>query len=97
MSKRPLPLTAAELQELARTCTTQMERRLLWEVSRLRKIALQAHELDTLLNDERMLGVDLQLTNVARALRAMLEVEPVVLEALERADLKDLRRKGLPV
>jgi hypothetical protein len=83
--------------QLARTCTTHMERRLLWEVSRLRRIALQAHELDILLNDERMLGADLQLTNVAKALRTMLEVEPVVLEAPERADLKYLRKKGVPV
>jgi len=35
-------------------------RRLFWEVSRLRKIALQAHELDILLTDERMPGRDVQ-------------------------------------
>lgn len=74
----------------------QTERHLLWEVSRLRKIALQAHELDILLTDERMLGQDTQLTRVAKALRDMLKDEPVIAEDLEKADDRKLRKAGIP-
>lgn len=81
---------------MARTCALQSERRLLWEVSRLRKIALQAHELDILLTDDRILSRDVQLVKVARALRAMLENEPVVAEQQERADYRKLRKSGVP-
>jgi hypothetical protein len=73
----------------------QTERRLLWEVSRLRKIALQAHELDILLTDEKMLGRDVQLTGVAKALRALLKDEPVIAEDLEKADIRKLRKAGM--
>jgi len=83
-SKRPLSFTAAELQEMAKTSTMQSERRLLWEVSRLRKIVLQAHELDILLTDEKMLNRDPQLAKVAGRLRELLKDEPVIAESIER-------------
>jgi hypothetical protein len=58
-SRKPLPLTVAELQEMNRTATGSTERRLLWEVHRLRKVALQPHELHILLTEDRLLGRDL--------------------------------------
>ena len=90
--KRLPPLTVAELQEMNRTATMQTERRLLWEVHRLRKIALQAHELDILLTDDRILSRNVELVKVARALRAMVENEPVVLEDQEKHDIRKLRK-----
>ena len=92
MTKRPAPLTVGELQEMNRTATMQTERRLLWEVHRLRKIALQAHELDILLTDERIFNWNVDLVKVARALRVMLENEPVVLEDQEKHDIRKLRK-----
>jgi hypothetical protein len=63
----------------------QTEHRPLWEVSRLRKITLQAHELDILLSDEKMLGRDVPLTGVAKALQELQKDEPVIAEDLEKA------------
>lgn len=82
---------------MAKNCARQSERRLLWEVSRLRKTALQAHELDILLTDEKMLNRDLDLAKVAGRLREMLKDEPVIAESKERHEtyLFQQRLKGL--
>ena len=55
---------------------------------------LQAYELDILLTDDWILSRDAQLVKVARALRMMLEAEPVIAEDLEEADYRKLRKAG---
>lgn len=85
VSKKPAPLTTAELEQMARTCNHERERRLLWEVSRIRAILRRADELEILVRDERKtLLLDRNLERVANALRADLEKEPFVREGWER-------------
>ena len=96
-TKRPSPLTTVELQEMARTCTMQRERLLLWEVSRLRRFVRRVDELEVLIRDERRPFMnDPKLQKLANAIRADLDHEPVILEERERheAYLNDQRMRG---
>lgn len=93
--KRPPPFTAAELQELNRTVNSQTGRRLLWEIHRLRDIALRAYTLQVLITEDRALGRDKELLRVLGPLREQLEKEPVVLEDQERANWRKLRKAGI--
>jgi hypothetical protein len=78
-----------ELQEMARSCTQERERRLLWEVSRIRAILRRADELEVMVRDEhKTLLLDKQLERVANALRADLEKEPAIIEDRERHQAK---------
>ena len=86
---------ASFLFAVACVALATLSMRLRFMRKRLRKIALQAHELDILLTDEKMLGRDVQLTGVAKALRALLKDEPVIAEDLEKADIRKLRKARL--
>ncbi len=63
----------------------------------MHKIALQAHELQILLTDDRLLGRNVEIVKVAGALRAMLENEPVVLEDRAKLEARKMLKWGLRV
>ena len=93
--KRPLPLTAPELQALNRTVKSSIGRRLLWEVHRLRAILLRADQLEILMRDERRWRDVPEINKALDALREDLNREPVVQEDREKRDEMLNRRKGL--
>ncbi|USX25768.1 hypothetical protein NHH73_24845 [Oxalobacteraceae bacterium OTU3CINTB1] len=88
MSFRP-PLTAVELRDIGLRRDPADIIRLLWEIKRLRAIALRAHQYQ-LTARGGIGGSDL----VLNALRRELEGEPVVAEQAPLDDLHERQERG---
>ena len=83
------PLTAAELREIGLRRDPADIIRLLWEIKRLRAIALRAHQYQA-----SALGEVGGSTLVLNALRRELEGEPVVAEQGSLAELRERQDRG---
>jgi len=79
----PPPIPTDVLRELAKT-KDPLVRRLLWEISRLRAVALRAHQLERMIRDDYKNDIDNSVHLVLMELRELLGKEPVIQEEEER-------------